>query len=345
MTQRSPIPPANPPANPLPSCWIVTDGNVGTMNQCLGLAEALGVVPAIRLSRPRAPWRWLSPPMWPWPLAAQPGDADSLDPPWPELIIVSGRAAFAPAAEIRRRMKGKTIVVAIQHPRAPLTWFDLVIIPVHDKVSGPNVLSTEGALNRVNAAALAKGAADFAEAYKDLPRPLIAVLLGGSNHRFTFDEAVGARLGGELAAVARANGAGLALTASRRTDPKALAALMAKLEGAPHKLWNGEGANPYMGLLALADHVIATEDSVSMVSEALMTGKPVHVATLTAKGNGGGGKFAELRQRFVDQGRTRIFDPGAGGALPHWTYAPLNDTMIAATRVAELLKNKKESVT
>lgn len=76
-----------------------------------------------------------------------------------------------------------------------------------------------------------------------------------------------------------------------------------------------------------------------MVSEALMTGKPVHVAKL----KGGGGKFAELHQRFFDQGRTRPFAPDSTGALPHWTYAPLNDTMTAATRVAALLSKQKES--
>jgi len=331
------------PIFPAPSCWILTDGNVGTMNQCLGLTEALGVTPSIRLSRPRAPWRWLAPAMWPWPLAAQPKTADSFDPPWPDLLIASGRTSFAPAAEIRRRSGGKTVLVAIQHPRTPLNWFDLVIIPVHDRVSGPNVLSTEGALNRVNAAALAKGKTDFDSIYAPLPRPLIAVLLGGSNHRFTFDAAVGARLGAELASVAKANGAGLALTASRRTDPAALAALMAALKDVPHDLWSGEGANPYMGLLALADHIVATEDSVSMVSEALMTGKPVHVAKLKAKGKGRGGKFAELHQRFFEQGRTRPFVPGSTGALPHWTYPPLNDTMAAATRVAALLTRQKES--
>ncbi len=326
------------PLNPPPSCWIVTDGNVGTMNQCLGLTEALGTTPSIRLSRPRAPWRWLSPPMWPWPLAAQPKEADSLAAPWPELIVASGRVAFAPAAEIRRRSEGRTVVVAIQHPRTPLSWFDLVIIPAHDRVEGPNVLSTEGALNRVTTEKLAAAAVEFAPVYADLPRPLIAVLLGGSNHRFRFDAEIGARLGDQLAAVSRASGAGLALTASRRTDPDALSALMRRLEGTPHRLWNGEGANPYMGLLALADHIVATEDSVSMVSEALMTGKPVHVAKLS----GGGGKFADLHQRFFDQGRTRPFAPDVNGELPHWTYVPLADTMRAATRVAELLQKEKQ---
>jgi len=324
------------PLDPPPTCWIVTDGNVGTMNQCLGLSEALGVNPSIRLSKPRAPWRWLSPALWPWPLAAQPASADSLRPPYPALIIVSGRVAFAPAAEIRRRSKGQTLVVAIQHPRTSLDWFDLVIIPAHDRVSGPNVLSTEGALNRVTLAGMADAAASFAPIYAHLPRPLIAVLLGGSNHRFRFDAEVGARLGRDLASVARASGAGLALTPSRRTDPEALAALMAQLQEIPHHLWSGDGANPYMALLGLADHIVATEDSVSMVSEALMTGKPVHVAKLS----GGGGKFADLHQRFFEQGRTRPFAPDAAGGLAHWTYAPLTDTMNAATRVAALLKER-----
>jgi mitochondrial fission protein ELM1 len=308
--------------------WIVTDTHIGTRNQCLGLTDALGVAPRILLSDPAVPWRWLPPRLWPWPLAAQRGGGDRLAPPWPRLIVTSGRVAFAPAAAIRRRAAGRTVVVAIQHPRVPLDWFDLAIVPAHDRPVGANLLVTEGALNRVGPTALAAAAARFAPDFADLPRPLVAVLIGGSNARYRMTVASARALGRHLA-VAGGGGAGLALTASRRTSSEALAALMAEIAHLPHRLWNGNGDNPYLGMLALADHLVVTEDSISMTSEALTTAKPVHVARL----EGDGGKFARFQAAMADSGRTRPFT----GALATWSYPPLADNDRAAAAVTTLL--------
>ncbi|MDA0654350.1 MAG: ELM1/GtrOC1 family putative glycosyltransferase, partial [Proteobacteria bacterium] len=79
-----------------PGCWVVSDGKPGMENQCLGLAEAVGLPITIRRIRPRAPWRWLPPLLWPAPLASLAADADQLAPPLPRLLIASGRMSVAP---------------------------------------------------------------------------------------------------------------------------------------------------------------------------------------------------------------------------------------------------------
>ena len=83
-------------------CWIVSDGKAGMENQCLGLAETLGVEPAVKRIQVRKPWRWLPPSLMPAPLSALDSGGDRLAPPWPDLLIASGRLAVAPAIAVRR---------------------------------------------------------------------------------------------------------------------------------------------------------------------------------------------------------------------------------------------------
>ena len=97
----------------------------------------------------------------------------------------------------------------------------------------------------------------------------------------------------------------------------------------PAYIWDGHGANPYYGMLALADAIIVTCDSVNMVSEACTTGKPVYVIDLP----GGSDKFRRFHQAMRDDGLTRPF----ADRLEMWNYPPLNDVELVAERIAEML--------
>lgn len=309
--------------------WILNDGKIGTLNQCLGLAEAIGLNPVIKIIEPRLPWRLLPSNWWFRPLAAQKPGAAALTPPWPDVVICCGRAAAAPTAEIGRLSQGRTKVIAVQDPRLDPARFDLIVVAIHDALRGPNVIVTEGALNRMTPAKFAQAASQFAPVFADLPRPLVAVLLGGTNAHYRLDQTGGAEIGQRLRTLSDQTGAGLVITPSRRTDPAAVAALAASLDPARSWVWNGEGDNPYFGMLALADHVLVTADSVSMASEAAATGKPIHILDLP----GGGGKFGTFHERMRELGIARPFE----GGLPSWSYAPLNDTARAAERVRTIL--------
>ncbi len=142
------------------------------------------------------------------------------------------------------------------------------------------------------------------------------------------------RLGEQLAALA-AQGVGIAITPSRRTGEAALRALRERLAGVPHYFWDGSAENPYFGLLAHADALLVTGDSVNMVSEAASTGKPVHVIEL----EGGSAKFRRFHELFRERGITRPFR----GAIERWSYPPLDDTARAADeirrRIAQRLAN------
>ena len=304
---------------------MVSDGKPGMENQCLGLAEALHLNPVVKRIRTRLPWRWMPPQLWARPLAAIGPAGDPLTPPWPDLVIATGRQSVAPSAAIRGASKGRSFVVQVQNPTVDPARFDLVVVPRHDRLHGPNVLHTRGALHRVTATQLTAAAQRFAPTLEHLPRPLVAVLIGGSNGRYRLDPPDAARIGAQLAEMTRAHGAGLAVTPSRRTGNANQAALREALAGVPHIFWDGSGENPYFGYLALADLIVVTADSVSMTSEACSTGKPVYVVELA----GGSGKFRRFHQSLRDDGITRPFT----GALDRWQYTPPDDTAMVAAEV------------
>ncbi len=299
------------------------------INQCRGLVAALSVTAEEKKIALAAPWRWLPPALTPSRLCVLSAAGDALSPPWPDLLIGTGRKSVAPALAVKRASGGRTFCVQVQNPGAALDKFDLVIAPDHDQLSGPNVLNTLGSLHGVTADVLDDARALFADAVAALPRPLIAVLLGGHNAVYRMDDNVAARLAGDLAALAGAPGYGLAITASPRTPREAVALINKRLanELASSKavFWDGNGANPYLGYLAHADAIIVTGDSVNMVSEAAATGKPVHVIDLP----GGSDKFRRFHSAMAEAGITRPFS----GVIEHWSYSAPDDTGRVAAEI------------
>ncbi len=317
-----------------PTTWIVTDGRAGMVNQCRGLAAVLGVTAEEKTIELAAPWRWLPPALMPDRLFVLSAAGDCLAPPWPELLIASGRKSVAPALAVKRASGGQTFCVQVQNPAAALDRFDLIVTPRHDRLSGDNTFSTLGSLHGITAAVLDDARARFAATLAGLPRPLVAVLLGGNNAVYRMDESVGARLADDLATLADAKGYGLAITASRRTPDDALAAIKLRLADALANsravIWDGTGDNPYLGYLAHADAIVVTGDSVNMISEAAATGKPVHVVELP----GGSDKFRRFHSGMREAGITRPFS----GAIEDWSYTVPDDTTRAASEIRRRMK-------
>jgi len=310
-------------------CWVVSDGKAGMEVQCRGLAEALGFDPVVKRIAMRRPWRWMPPPLIGDALARTGPAADSLAPPWPDVLIASGRQTVALSIAMRKRSGGRTFTIQVQNPVVNTAHFDVVVAPRHDRLDAANVIVTTGSLNRVTEARLAAAAADVGAAYAHLPHPRVAVLIGGNSKTHTLSAAAVRHLGEQLADLARREGAGLMVTPSRRTGAANVAMLRRALAGLSAEIWDGTGENPYYGFLALADSFIVTGDSVNMVSEAATTGKPVHIVDL----DGGSAKFRRFHATLRVEGITRPFS----GALENWTYAPLRDTQRAAEEIRRRL--------
>jgi mitochondrial fission protein ELM1 len=303
--------------------WVLTEGLAGLQSQALGLAEAAGLVPQSRVLKPAAPWKWMAAKFWPYPLAAV---ADAVKAPLPALAIGCGGMAGAVLAALRRT---SLRVVQVQNPRMDIRRFDLVIANRHDELDGPNVIVTRTALHRVTQRRLAMEADLWRDRFAAFSRPLVAVLLGGSNGRYRLDADVGAKLAADLAAMAQRDKVGIVVTPSRRTDPAVIAMIRTAIEPRGGWVWDYQGDNPYFGMLALADLIIVTRDSVSMLSEASATSAPVMFAELPGRSR----RQALFLKTMMNEDRIRPFE----GRFAQWPVSPLDDTPMAAAAMRHRL--------
>jgi mitochondrial fission protein ELM1 len=308
----------------------VTDGKAGMESQCVGLAEAMGFTPVVKRVRLRWPWREVTPYFRIGGRAQFENGSDALSPPWPDLLIATGRHSVAASLLVKQLSGGRTKTVQLQNPVIDPKHFDLVVTPRHDRLEGGNVVSTRGALHRVRPELLKRDADRLALQVMRLERPFIGVLIGGSNGAYRFGQAEMTTLARQLASCARAMNASILVTPSRRTDENVLRTLEIELLRVPHYIWDGRGDNPYFGLLGLADFLVVTCDSVNMVSEAATTGKPVYVFDLP----GGSEKFSRFHNALRKEGVTRPFS----GTVSSYTYRPLDDVDMVAERVRTLLR-------
>lgn len=254
--------------------WVLADPRAGTAAQALGIAERLPVPHRVVALE----WGALGRVPFPFPTLAglSPAARAGFVPPWPRLVISAGRRA-GPVARWLGARGARTVNCMRAFGR-----FDLSVIGRHDAPrAAPDVLPILGAAHRVTPAKLAVAREAWA-ALAALPGPRVALLLGGPVRGEGLDPARAAALGAQVAGL----GGSVLASASRRTGAAATDALAQALTTVPHRLhrWGETGKNPYLGFLAWADLVVVSGDSVSMLSEALMTAAPVFVAPLGDEG-------------------------------------------------------------
>lgn len=262
--------------HPPQTAWVISDGVAGNERQALALVSALGVPARVMTLPLRAPWAWFAPRRIPGGrLALSDRDRACFEAPWPDIAIGCGRSAALLTRMLRDLSKGDCYCVQILDPRIDPRHWDAVVAPRHDRLEGANVLHTLGSLNPIDDAWLTSGREAFPD-FEALPRPRIALLLGGPRRGIEFDEGLSQRLIETVRATAQ--GGSVLATTSRRTPPEFAARLRDALADFPGVFWNGEGTNPYPGLLGWADRIVVTPDSVNMLSEACAAGVPVHTA-------------------------------------------------------------------
>jgi mitochondrial fission protein ELM1 len=254
--------------------------------------------------------------------------AMQLKAPWPDLVISCGVRNEPVCRWIRDQSGGRTRYVHVGRPWAPLDSFDLVITtPQYRVPPHPRVLHNMLTLHSVTDERLAQARQEWETTFAALPRPRFAVMVGGDSGPFTLGKKAAARLGHQASQLALANGGSLLVSTSSRTRKAAVDALQAQIT-APNYFyrWPGEGSdNPYMGILAWADRLIVTGDSIAMLSEACATGKPVTMFDL-------GG------MRNLNDESTKDFRLGASlyNLLLRWFWQPLSrDITLVHRRLRE----------
>jgi mitochondrial fission protein ELM1 len=312
------------------SGWALTDGKIGDRVHCLGVAEHLGLAVEERFVRPRRPWSWFAPFGPPDPLVDWSRSDGASRPPLPAIAIASGRRTVPTLRALKRGSGGRVFTVMLKDPRCGKGAADVIWVPEHDYLRGPNVIVTLTSPSRLSPAKLAAARAAPDPRLAALPAPRTAMLLGGPSGRYHYDAGTTARLL-DVARTVVAGGGSLMVTPSRRTPPGLVAAILALAEGAALRsrvfVWQGEEPNPYLDMLALADALVVTGDSVNMLGEAALTGAPIHVVEPA----GGHPKMTRFIDGLVAHGAARRWS----GTIEQFTYAPLDATPTIAAAIAE----------
>jgi mitochondrial fission protein ELM1 len=311
-----------------PSCWIITEGLKGTENQCIGIAEMLGLAPKVKTITLAQPWRTLSPYLALECKSTFLGGA--ITPPYPDILITGGRKAIAASRYIKKKSEGKTFTIHAMDPKISSMNFDLVTVPEHDKARGNNIIVTKATPNRITVKSLQEGKKNF-PAFGQMPSPRLAILIGGNSNAYSFDMETAKALVHNLKIIQGEHQASLMITMSRRTPNNIAQFIKSSLKNDHIYIWDEQGENPYFGFLAHADTILVTSDSTSMLSEACTTGKPTYMISL--KETGRLGRIKTLQKNLIEHGALRIFD----GTIDTWRYKPLNDSQIVANEVKKRL--------
>jgi len=257
-----------------PRVWVLLGHRRGDNNQLLALAEGLGVPFETRTMtyKPLAKVRMK---LRPHGIGHLRDEAKRwLQPPWPDLVIGIGRRTVPVARWIREQNDGKTKLVRLGHPRAPNEWFDLVITTRQYPVPpGENVVRLSLAMNRFRESPppTAMEAAQLGA----LPRPHLLLSLGGPSAMWQLDNAALRLAVTKLRRRVEATGGTLIIVGSPRTPADAWQVVRQTVDGSSCVTVIADNEIRYPVLLADADEQYVTADSVSMISEAVMTGKPV----------------------------------------------------------------------
>lgn len=275
--------------------WVLADPRAGTAAQALGIAERLGLpfrtVPLAWGPLARLPLRWGT-------LAGLARPArDAFAGKLPGLAISAGRRSAPVALWLAAR---GVRTVHCMRPGFAESRFDLLVVGRHDDPPAvPNILPILGAAHRMSPARIAAARAEWS-AFAALPAPRVALLLGGPPRTEGMAPATASAI---AAAVAGFAGSVLA-TGSRRSGRAAEDAVVAAIAPVPHRMhrWGDAGPNPYAGMLAWADAVVVTGDSVSMLSESLATAVPVFIADP----GGLGPRHRRLHDSLLAAGQARL---------------------------------------
>ena len=230
-----------------------------------------------------------------------------LQAPWPDLVITVGRSPANVALWVQQQSGGHSKIVLVGKPSGMMEYFDLIVISTEILLAPyPNVQRISMPLMRIDETAVHNAAQIWTEKLADLPRPLVAIMVGGPTNPFIYNAAVTDKLI-DAANTVCAEGGTPYLTTSRRTPT----AVVDKLKtGLPEKArlftWSADASdNPYMGLLGLADRFIVTGDSISMMVEVTRLGKPLEILPLPC---GLLGSLDQLRRSLARW----LFNPGSG---------------------------------
>ena len=305
---------------------LLTEGMHGMISQVEGMAKALNTEYSHKIVRLSFPWNLIPPKFTPVSQIVLKDKIYITNTEVPDLIISCGRKSVIPSIVLKRK-NPKIFTIHIQDPKVNFRNFDAIVAPEHDDLKGENIYNSKGAIHYITELEISKARQYLADKIKS--EKIVSLILGGPNKYYSFNSDQIINIFNQIKSIFVSDGYKVIIIPSMRT-PKEIVNLAIREMGSCGHVVNKVDKQAYLSAYALANFVIVTCDSTSMISEAATSGKPIFVAHMKAKKNNY--RFKRFFELFKQMGITRDL----GEKVENWTYNKHNE----AQRIALELKNK-----
>ena len=304
---------------------LLTQGMHGMISQVEGLAKALGLSFKHETIELRKFWNFIPPKITP----AFEGILKKKFVCDSKIIISCGRKSVVPSILLKKRFKKEIFNIHIQDPKVNLNNFDSIICPEHDNLYGQNVTKTKGAIHYLTKDEIKKNI-NYLQP-KENNKKIVTFILGGPNKYYSFSESQMSKMFAKVKNMFVSSKYRLIIIPSYRT-PENILKLAFNYFNLDHLVIKKRDKKAYLSSLGLADLIIVTCDSISMISEAAITGKPIYVAKMSNKRSIH--RFEKFYKLFKDLGIIRNLED----KIEHWNYEGLDEVNRAASQVKERMK-------
>jgi len=304
---------------------LLTEGMHGMISQVEGLAKALKLTFRHETIQLKKIWNFFPPKLTPVSeiILKNKFICDS------RVIISCGRKSVIPSILLKKRFKKEVFNIHIQDPKVSLNNFDSIICPEHDDSHGDNVVKTKGAIHYLTNNEIQRNI-NYLKPNQG-SKKIVTFILGGPNKYYSFSEKQMDRLFAKIKNMFISSKYKLIIIPSYRT-PENIVKLAFNYFNQDHLVIKERDKKAYLSSLGLADIIIITCDSTSMISEAAITAKPVYVAQMNHKRSIH--RFQKFYKLFKDLGIVRDLED----KIEYWTYDGLNEVNRAALLVKEKMK-------
>ena len=308
---------------------LLTEGMHGMISQVEGMAKALNTEYSHKIVRLSFPWNLIPPKFTPISDIVLKDKIYITDNEIPDLIISCGRKSVIPSILLKRKNL-KIFTIHIQDPKVNLKNFDAIVAPEHDNLKGDNIYTSKGAIHYITELEINKAEQYLSDKIEG--EKIVSLILGGPNKYYSFNSDQIINIFNKIKSIFVSDGYKVIIIPSMRT-PKETIDLAIKEMGSCGHVVNKVDKQAYLSAYALANYVIVTCDSTSMISEAATSGKPVFVAHMKAKRNNY--RFKRFFELFKQMGITRDL----GEKVESWTYNKHNEAQRIATEIKKKIKN------
>ena len=245
-----------------------------------------------------------------------------------DIIISCGRKSVIPSIFLKKINNKKIKNIHIQDPKVNFQNFDYIISPEHDNLKGENIISSKGAIHYLTITEIEEKKNYLSDRVAK-EKKIITLILGGPTKYYTYSNQNILNIFSKISKQILNKDYQLIVIPSNRTPIKTIE-LAKKFFSKEHLIIDRVDKNAYLSSLGVADYIIVTCDSSSMISEAALTGKPLYVAMIPPSKKDT--RFQNFRKLFEKMNIIREFDE----KLETWNYEKLDETK----RIAYEIKNR-----